>query len=102
MKRLILLQRSDHTPTLLRIKDVSKKKLPRRRDRIRFKPKSSLRIRRMLRSIGPGRSLKRKRTVRSLPRISRYRKKLVRPLSPKKKSSLNHSWTNSEAKTMNI
>ena len=102
MKRLISFQRSDHIPTLLRTKDVSKRKLPRRRDRIRFKPKLSLRIRRMLRSIGHGRNSRKKKTVKSLPRISRFKKKLAKPSSPKKKSLLNHSWISFEAKMTNI
>ena len=56
----------------------------------KFKLRSLQVIKRMSKSIGHGKSLRRRKTVRSSPRISRSRRKLVRLSSPKKMNSSNN------------
>lgn len=100
VKRLRSSRKSDRILTRWRTKDASKRKSPRRSVQTRFKPRSSLLIRRMLRLIGPGKNWKKKRTAKSWLRTSRSKRRHARPLLSRKRSSSRASWNNSEARTM--
>ena len=68
------------------------------REPTRFRQKLSHLTRRTSRSIGHGKSSKRKKIVKNLLRISRSKRKLASPSSSKKMSSSRASWSNSETK----
>lgn len=90
-RHLISLPRFGLTPTLRKIREEFKKRRCALIVPTKFKLKLSPVIRRTSRSIGPGRNLKRKKTVKSLLRISRSKRKLVRPSLLRKTSSSNNS-----------
>jgi hypothetical protein len=86
----------------MRIRDVSRRKLLRRRGPTRSRRKLSLLTKRMLRSIGPGRNLRRRKIARSFIRILRSRKRLARISLSRKRDLSRASWSSLEVKMTSI